>query len=602
MAKYDIRAGNLYLVSFNGNNVDIFDQYISIIGRDKESKYKTGKWILKPDTVNKLIETIPDKNIIIEEYQDTVTQEEFDIGNVIKADLYPYQRDVVEYCLKNKKAIIVAPCGAGKSPIAIDIFLDAIKNNIISQDSKGIIVVKTSLKIQWKKEIEKFSNLKPVIIDTYKSSIGYLQTKINKLNSKIKLLLKNSIENMDEIAELESQLEILKQEGDNKFNSMFSDDYDLYIVSYDTLKDPEVRKALHKKKNIEFISCDEIHLIKSDTSKRTKALWEFADIKMRFGATATPIQKNPLDAFSLAKFISPEIWHSKSAFASRYVNYCGYGRVSGSKNEKELNQKLSQFMIVKTKEEVSKQLPSLIPIVRYCSLTQQQLEMTDKLMEEIKYYKDQEKSLLANGKSPTNEDLLKIQANIMARQTFASELATSEELLKVSESDMAKKYITNSSSSKIELLLELLDEIIESGEKVAIFSKYQRLQPILEREILKKYPKIKIASAHGALDSQQRYEEVYTKFQDTDEYKVLLLTDAFCEGVNLRKAKYLIEMEPADSYLVQTQRRGRIERADSIYDTVFVYQLVAENSYDEIGLKIVEKKQRYDSQIIKGNL
>lgn len=602
MAKIKIDAGALYLVSFIGNDVDIFDRYISIVSQDKEAKYKSGKWIMTSDTVNKILNTIPEASITIEKYTDVIEDKDIEIGKVIKANLYPYQKEIAEYCLKNQKAIIVAPCGAGKTVIAIDTFLDAIENNIISKNSKGIIVVKTSLKIQWKKEIEKFSDLKPIVIDTYKSSIGYLQTKINKLNAKIKSLLKSPVENMNKIIELESQLKTLTCESDNKFNSMFSDEYDLYIVSYDTLKDPEVRKALHKKKNIEFISCDEIHLIKSDTSKRTKALWEFADIKLRFGATATPIQKNPLDAFSLAKFISPETWHSKSAFASRYVNYCGYGRVSGSKNEKELNQKLSQFMIVKTKEEVSKQLPSLIPIVRYCSLSDQQLKMTDRLMSEIKYYKEQEKSLLANGKSPTNEELLKIQANIMARQTFASELATSEELLKVSESDMAKKYITNSKSNKIELLLELLDEIIESGEKVAIFSKYQRLQPILEQEILNKYPNIKIASAHGGLDSQQRYEEVYTKFQDTDDYKVLLLTDAFCEGVNLRKAKYLIEMEPADSYLVQTQRRGRIERADSVYDTVFVYQLVAEKSYDEIGLKIVEKKQRYDSQIIKGNL
>ena len=190
----------------------------------------------------------------------------------------------------------------------------------------------------------------------------------------------------------------------------------------------------------------------------------------------------------------------------------------------------------------------------------------------------------------------------MARQTFASELATSEELLTLSDSDLAKRYVTGSKSHKIELMLELLDEIIDSGEKVAIFSKYQKLQDILRREILKKFPNIKVAAGHGGLNSEQRYEECYTKFQDNDDYKVLLLTDAFCEGVNLRKAKYLIEMEPADSYLVQTQRRGRIERADSIHDTVFVYQLVAEKSYDEIGVKIVEKKERYDSQIIKGNL
>ena len=74
------------------------------------------------------------------------------------------------------------------------------------------------------------------------------------------------------------------------------------------------------------------------------------------------------------------------------------------------------------------------------------------------------------------------------------------------------------------------------------------------------------------------------------------------EGVNLSACKYLIEMEPADSYLEQTQRRGRIERADSIHDTVYVYQLIAEKSFDEISLKIIDKKERYDAQIIKGEL
>lgn len=71
--------------------------------------------------------------------------------------------------------------------------------------------------------------------------------------------------------------------------------------------------------------------------------------------------------------------------------------------------------------------------------------------------------------------------------------------------------------------------------------------------------------------------------------------------LNLSNCKYLIEMEPADSYLIQTQRRGRVERADSVHDNVFVYQLIAQDSYDEIALKVVDKKERYDSQIIQGN-
>ena len=181
-------------------------------------------------------------------------------------------------------------------------------------------------------------------------------------------------------------------------------------------------------------------------------------------------------------------------------------------------------------------------------------------------------------------------------------MADTEELLLESDSNLAKAYVTNSKSDKIETLLDLLDEIIESGEKAAIFSRYRRIQPILRREILKRIPDIKIAAINGETSSEDRYTEAYTKFRDTPEYKVLLLSDAAAEGINLSKCKYLIELEPADSYLIQTQRRGRLERADSIHDSVFVYQLIAENSYDEIGLKIVSKKEKYDTQIIKGEV
>ena len=68
----------------------------------------------------------------------------------------------------------------------------------------------------------------------------------------------------------------------------------------------------------------------------------------------------------------------------------------------------------------------------------------------------------------------------------------------------------------------------------------------------------------------------------------------------MSKCAYLIEYEPAESYSKQTQRRGRLERADSIHQNVFVYQLVAMGSYDEIQLKVVTKKERYDSEIIHG--
>ena len=61
----------------------------------------------------------------------------------------------------------------------------------------------------------------------------------------------------------------------------------------------------------------------------------------------------------------------------------------------------------------------------------------------------------------------------------------------------------------------------------------------------------------------------------------------------------MIEYDLADSYAVQTQRQGRLERADSIYKSVFVYQLIANDSWDIIAQKIIKKKQGFDENIIK---
>ena len=490
----------------------------------------------------------------------------------------------------------------------IDLFLDLKEQGTICKEAKGLIIVKSSLKVQWLKEIEKFSDLKANIVDTFKGATSHIQSKLSREEKKLAKFLRKPNEHLEEITELRESINNLKEEIEECFEAQFDPKFDLFIINYETLRDDRVKKRFHKMyKVLEFAAADEVHLIKSDTSKRSQAAYEFSSIKCKFGATATPIKKNPLDAFGITKFISPSTFKSRSAFCNNYLTYSGFGRVSGSKNEKELNEILSNFMIVKTKEEISSQLPDLVVITRYCKLSKEQQDMSDLLMEEIKQFKEEERKIMSryNGNPPaTDPDLLKIEANIMARQTFASEITDSEELLSESDSSLAKNYITGSKSNKIELLLDLLDEIIDSGEKVVVFSKYKKLQEILTREIYSRFKEedLKIAYVNGDLNSEERYDEVYNKFRDNDKYKVLIMSDAGAEGISISWCKYLIEMEPADSYLIQTQRRGRIERADSIHDTVYVYQLVAEKSFDEIGIKIIDKKEKYDNQIIKGNI
>lgn len=527
-----------------------------------------------------------------------------EVGSQLKLPLFPYQKETVSFCLDKQDALIVLPCGSGKTPIGISLYLDARKRNLIN--GPGLIVVKATLKTQWGKEVEKFSDLKAKILDTEKAICSNINGKIRRRQKKIDELLKeNTLSSNAEIASLTKEIDALEEEAVKAFQGQF-DGADLYIANYETLRDTVVRKELHKR-NLSFIFADECHYIKNASSARAKALCEFANVFMRFGATATPIQKNPEDAFSIMKFLKPSLFPSHSAFCSHYLRYSGYGIVSGSKNEKELRNKLAPFMIVKTKEEIASNLPDVVPITRYCTMDPKQVEMTEQILEEIKDLKAKQEQILKGFKNPSQakEDptFAALNANIVARQTFAQELADAESLLSSSDSEMAQNYVTGvKTNAKLDLLIDLLEEIISSGEKVCIFSKYKRMQDVITFR-LQKEPElkdVKIAYVNGSLSSEQRYEETYTKFRDNDDYKILLMSDAGAEGVNLSKARYLIEYEPADSYLIQTQRRGRIERADSIHDTVFVYQLVAEKSYDEIALKVIAKKEKYDAVIIKG--
>ena len=69
--------------------------------------------------------------------------------------------------------------------------------------------------------------------------------------------------------------------------------------------------------------------------------------------------------------------------------------------------------------------------------------------------------------------------------------------------------------------------------------------------------------------------------------------------INLSQTKYLIEFEPAVSYAIETQRQGRIQRADSIHSKCYVYQLICEESWDIIQKKIIDKKESFDNELIR---
>ena len=177
--------------------------------------------------------------------------------------------------------------------------------------------------------------------------------------------------------------------------------------------------------------------------------------------------------------------------------------------------------------------------------------------------------------------------------------------------------VTDNKSPKYDLLISTLEDIYSENEneKVCIFTKFTRMQEELVKRIenhfsthtsskdntTKQYT-FKCATVNGQMNSQERYHQAYELFQENNDYKVLIATDAMNEGVSLSKCKYLIEYDLADSYAIQTQRHGRICRANSVSRTSYVYQLIAKDSWDENQIKVISKKEKYDYVFFREDL
>lgn len=603
--KYD------YAVRFNANKKTFrfFDKFANIIGNYDKKEYDIQKnvWLISSTCFNyivdldkQLFDTKKTNNVfsgvIKLDNNDFYKVKDYEsIGSTMTLTPFGYQKKAIKMALDKQNAILIAPCGAGKTIIGIGVYIEAIKQNIIS--NQGLIVVKASLKKQWENEIHKFSNLKTQIIYTpsdAKRIVGSIIRHTNKLlkKEKDKQLIQQLNQKIDELR------------NNDAFEYQFKQDVDLYIVNYDILYNETVIGMLQKL-DLGFIYADEIHYVKNDSSLRAKALYKLNNAKLKFGATATPIQRDPRDIFGLFKFIKPDLFPKKSEFNRFYIKWGGYGRPIGALNESNLNKHINPYMIMIPQEEIGKQLPDVMVMQKYCDFNQEQYEMHCNIMSELNELHDKEK-LLQQNPEDNKDELAKVEAGILMRQTFAQELADSEELLLSSDSQVASKYTTGSKSSKIELLIGILEELIEAGEKVCIFSRFTKMQNIITNHVLeeksKAFKNIKITYINGSLNANTRYDNVYNKFRDDDDCKILICSDAGAEGLNLSWCRYMIEMDLANSYAIQQQRHGRLKRADSNFKTVFVYQLICQDSYDEIAQKIVNKKEYYDKAIINGEI
>ena len=525
-------------VKYIGDNITDCKEFISyMISIKAHKKPKGPNWIVSKDH----FEDIKSK------FEYTIKINPWDsIGTNMRLQPYPYQKEAIYYALNNPNSLLILPTGAGKTCIGAGIVLE------INQEQPIIICTKASLKHNWLQEINKFTDIPANIIDT-------------------------------------------PSKAGKRFNKQF-ENCRIYILNYETLRNDQVYDKL-REHNVCGIIFDEVQAIGNHKSARTKAALRFKDLDLKIGLTATPITNNPLNLFSIFNMLKPDIYVSYSKFSNRYIVWRNK-RPAYAKNVEEMIDKVKPYIFKKDESDIAGQLPELYVMEpTICTMTQNMREINDIINSNIDELNSVLNKLDRQGVEETDERWIKAQNNLQAYQTYAQELADDIRLLQTDSAFTKDFDIYDTTNPKLEALINIIEPIIESDNKVCIFTRYERMQHIIV-ETIKNTFNIKCAYVNGSMSSEEKYEIAARQF-DAGDVNVLVATDAIKEGVSLSHCKYLVEYEPANSYADQTQRRGRVKRANSISRISYIYQLVTDETWDIIALKSINKKKGYADYLDK---
>lgn len=343
--------------------------------------------------------------------------------------------------------------------------------------------------------------------------------------------------------------------------------YDLIITSYSTLQKD---LNLYKKQKIKFNYCilDEAQTIKNHSTKNAQTVGQI-DAEYRLALTGTPLENNISEIWSIFNFLMPGFLGSYNAFSKKFIK--PIMKDGDQEVLKNLREKISCFMLRRTKNEVLKELPPKIENITYLNLESSQNILYQEILANVK------SNIFGNVQK---KGFAKSQIHILAGLTKLRQVCNHPNLL-IKDVDY-KKY----NSAKLDAFNELVEEIILSGRKVLVFSQFTKMLDILKEEL--KINKIKYSYLSGKTKNRQ---EIINKFSQDLETKVFLISlKTGGVGLNLTVADNVIIFDPWWNPSVENQAIDRTHRIGQ-KKSVNVYRLVTRGTIEEKIIELQNKKK-----------
>ena len=322
---------------------------------------------------------------------------------------------------------------------------------------------------------------------------------------------------------------------------------------------------------------DEAQNIKNPETKQAKAARTIS-ADFRIALTGTPVENNVGDLWSIMEFLNPGFLGTQAEFRRRFFVPIQTGRDPDASEK--LKRLTGPFILrrVKTDKTVIADLPDKVERKEPCHLTKEQASLYAAVL------KDLEKTL-------AEADGIKRKGIILATLSKLKQVCNHPAQFLGDNSAIPGR------SGKLSRLTELLEEVVEVGDRALVFTQFKEMGDLLKTHLQETFGQ-ELLFLHGGVTKALR-DRMVERFQaSTGAPPVFILSlKAGGTGLNLTNANHVFHYDRWWNPAVENQATDRAFRIGQ-HKNVMVHKFLCVGTLEDKIDAMIEQKQNLANAVV----
>ncbi len=316
---------------------------------------------------------------------------------------------------------------------------------------------------------------------------------------------------------------------------------------------------------------DEAQFVKNHQAK-TYSCARRLPAPFKLAITGTPLENSLMDLWSMLSITAPGLFPDPQTFSELYRRPIESG--SSPEQLATLRRRIRPLMLRRTKDRVATDLPPKIEQILEVELNPKHRKVYDK---HLQRERQRVLGLL--------DDLQRNRFQIFRSLTLLRQLSLDPSLVDDQHAGKIR-------SSKIDVLMEQLREVVDEGHRVLVFSQFTGFLSLVRSRLEAE------GIGHCYLDGRTRNRpKRIAEFTGGDAPVFLISLKAGGVGLTLTEADYVFVLDPWWNPATEAQAVDRAHRIGQD-KTVMVYRLVATGTIEEKVVALQQAKRDLFAQVV----